>query len=150
LTTLDRKLTDMTSIHPTESAVPSAPTAPGSLGQRFAQALRDRDPGRLKALLGEKVDFRAMTPTRFWESTDPDAVVDETILGIWFAPERGRIELLSVDCDEVGPVERVGYRLRIEGSDGPSVVEQQAYLRATGGRVEWLRIMCTGFLPGTD
>lgn len=122
----------------------------GALGEGFALALRDRDQDRLKALLAPVVDFRAMTPTRFWESTDPAEIVDRTILGTWFAPERGTVDLLKVDCEEVGPVGRVGYLLRIEGPDGRFLVEQQAYLRATAGRIGWLRIMCTGFLPLAD
>ena len=125
-------------------------TTTGSIGERFARALSNRDHDGLKCLLAEQVDFRAMTPSRFWESSDPAVVVDETILGTWFSPARGSVELVALQVDSVGPVDRVGYRLELEGPDGHLQVEQQAYLRSEGGRVEWLRIMCTGFLPVAD
>ena len=47
----------------------------------------------------------------------------------------------------MGEVKRVGYRYRIARPDGEFILEQQAYYRTDGDRIEWLRIMCTGFLP---
>jgi hypothetical protein len=117
------------------------------MGERFARALADKDADGLKALLRSDVDFRALTPGRAWESTDAHAIVDETILGTWFDDTRDIVELLAVDTDSVGDVERVGYRFRIMRPDGEHVLEQQAYLRTEGDEIGWLRIMCTGFLP---
>lgn len=117
------------------------------IGERFARSLADKDADGLKALFAADVDFRALTPGRAWEGTDAAAIVDETILGTWFAPGRTIVELLHVDTDTVGHLERVGYRFRIEQPDGEYVLEQQAYLESDGDKIRWLRIMCTGFLP---
>ncbi len=117
------------------------------VGTRFAQALADKDAAELKALLRPDVDFRAMTPGRFWESNDVDEIVDETILGTWFDPERQITELVNVDTDSIGSVERVGYRFTVVRPDGDFTIEQQAYYQTDGATIAWLRIMCSGFLP---
>ena len=69
------------------------------MGERFARSLAAKDAGALKAVLRPDVDFRAMTPGKFWEATDVDAIVDETMLGTWFAPERRITEVLAVEID---------------------------------------------------
>jgi hypothetical protein len=53
----------------------------GHVGRRFAQAVADKDAAGLKAPMQSSVDFGAMTPRQFWEATDTDTIVDETILG---------------------------------------------------------------------
>jgi hypothetical protein len=120
------------------------------LGAQFAVALADKDAVRLKALLRPDVDFRAMTPDKFWESTDADFIVDETILGRWFAPERRIIETLGVESGRVGTRDRVSYRFKVEQPDGEYVIEQQAYFETDGDRISWLRIMCSGYLPSSS
>jgi hypothetical protein len=117
------------------------------VGERFAHALADKDAMGLKELLRSDVDFRAMTPGKFWEATDADAIVDETILGTWFAPERKITEVLDIDTDSVGSLDRVGYRFKVERPDGEFVIEQQAYFETDGEKISWLRIMCSGYLP---
>lgn len=117
------------------------------VGKRFAQALADKDAAGLKALLRPDVDFRAMTPGRFWESNDVDEIVDETILGTWFEPERRIAGLVAVDTDSIGPLERVGYRFTVDRPEGVFTIEQQAYYKTDGSTISWLRIMCSGLLP---
>lgn len=119
----------------------------GSIGERFARALAEKDAALLKTLMRPEVDFRAMTPAKFWEATDRDAVIDTTILGTWFPAERAITEILDVTTDGVGPLERITYRFKVTRPDGEFVVEQQAYLRTADGQITWLRVMCTGFLP---
>lgn len=116
-------------------------------GERFARALADKDAAQLKALLRPDVDFRAMTPGKFWEGTDADTLVDETMLGTWFDPERQITEILAIETDSVGSLDRVGYRFKVRRPDGEFIVEQQAYLETQGDKISWLRIMCTGFQP---
>jgi len=118
-----------------------------SAGEQFAQALAAKDGARMKDLLAPSVDFRAMTPGRFWEGSEAAAIVDDTILGTWFAPDRVITGLVSVETDTVAAVDRVGYRLAVRRPDGEFTVEQQAYYATEDGRISWLRIMCTGFLP---
>jgi len=117
------------------------------IGERFARALADKDASALKALLRTDVDFKAMTPGKFWEAHDADVIVDETMLGTWFQPERRITETLAVDTDTLGSMDRVGYRFQVRRPDGDFTIEQQAYYETDGDRISWLRIMCTGFLP---
>lgn len=119
------------------------------IGERFAHALADKDAAGMKALLAPEVDFRAMTPAKFWESNDVDAIVDETILGTWFAPERRITGVTAVETECLGSRDRVGYRFSVTRPDGDFTIEQQAYYTSQGGRITWLRIMCSGFLPVT-
>ena len=117
------------------------------VGEQFARCLAAKDAAGLKALLRPEIDFRALTPGKAWEGTDATAIVDDTILGTWFADDRKIVELLSVQTDQIEHLERVGYRFRVTKPDGDFVIEQQAYLEAEGDQITWLRIMCTGFLP---
>ena len=49
----------------------------------FAQALATKDSEALRAVLHPDVDFRGLTPNRFWEAHDRDAVLD-IVFGVWF------------------------------------------------------------------
>lgn len=93
------------------------------------------------------VDFRAVTPGRSWESADADTVVDDIVLGTWFAPARGTLEVLALETEPLGTLERVRYRLGAERPDGRFLVEQQAYPEITDGRISSMRIVCSGYLP---
>lgn len=117
------------------------------VGEQFARCLAAKDAAGLKALLRSEIDFRALTPGKAWEGTDGSSIVDDTILGTWFADDRRIVELLSVQSDQVEHLERVGYRFRVTKPEGDFIIEQQAYLEADGDQITWLRIMCTGFLP---
>jgi hypothetical protein len=119
------------------------------VGRRFAQAVADKDAAGLKALMQSSVDFGAMTPRQFWEATDIDTMVGETILGTWFAPERRITEVLGVETDRVGSVNRVGYRFTVQRPDGEFVIEQQAYFETDGDKISWLRILCSGLRPSS-
>jgi hypothetical protein len=117
------------------------------VGERFARALADKDSTGLKALLRPDVDFRAMTPTRFWESNDVNEIVDETILGTWFTPQRRIAELTAVETGSIGSLERVAYRFLVERPEGQFTIEQQVYYATDGAAISWMRVMCSGFLP---
>jgi len=117
------------------------------VGERFARALADKDSARLKALLRPDVDFRAMTPTRFWESNDADEIVDDTILGTWFDPSRQITDLVAVETDSIGSIKRVAYRFTVDRPDGAFTIEQRVYYESDGTKIGWMRLMCTGFLP---
>jgi len=56
------------------------------LGPRFVAALAAKDTDGLVALFASKVDFRGMTPGRFWEADSPQRVVNE-VLYEWYEPE---------------------------------------------------------------
>src|SRR5450755_2902722 len=57
-----------------------------SMGERFARALAAKDASTLRQLLAPDIDFRALTPGRFWEATTRAEVVDSVFFGNWFAP----------------------------------------------------------------
>ena len=99
-----------------------------------------------QSLLRPDVDFRAMTPGRFWEANDTEVVVDEMMLGTWFAAGRRITSIISIESDQVESVDRIGYRLAVSRPDGDFTVEQQAYYETDGQTISWLRIMCTGCL----
>jgi hypothetical protein len=119
-----------------------------AIGERFARAVAAQDADAVKDLLAPDVSFRALTPSRCWEGDDADSVVDEVILGTWFPPERAITRVLGIDHATVGGVDRVGYRFQATLPEGDRIIEQQAYLRVDGGRISWLRILCSGFVHG--
>ena len=116
-----------------------------TLGEQLAKAMVAKDRDALLALLADDLDFKALTPGRFWEATSGAQLVDEIVLGRWFGPSD---HLEAVERAESGEVEgrhRVTYLLRGTNGDGPFVVEQQAYYDVAGDRIAWLRVLCSGY-----
>lgn len=118
-------------------------------GDAFVRALAAKDAAALRAVLDPAVDFRAMTPGRVWEAGSADEVVDQVLLGTWFAAHDRIDRVVAVEHGQVGDRSRVGYRLDLSTPDGSFVVEQQAYYDVDGGRITWLRVLCSGFRPAT-
>jgi hypothetical protein len=58
--------------------------ATATAGERFAWALAARDSAALCALLGDPVDFQALTPGRHWQAGTGRQAVEEIILAFWF------------------------------------------------------------------
>jgi hypothetical protein len=116
-------------------------------GSRFASALAAKDSEAMLELLHPQIEFRALTPRRSWEADDPAAVL-EIIFGNWF-DDSDRIEALqSVDTDVFADREQLRYRLEVTNPEGSFVVEQQGYLTAgEDGRIEWMRLVCSGYRP---
>jgi hypothetical protein len=121
----------------------------GSLGGRFVEALAAKDHAQLASLLHPEVDFRAMTPGRFWEASTATQVVDE-VLRCWFEDSDQIDEVLEVDTTRVADRERLGYRLVVSNPDGRFIVEQQAYYETSDGLISWMRTMCSGLRPMAD
>jgi len=117
-----------------------------SPGAAFAQALASKDYPRLRALLAPDVDFRALTPSRNWEAADSTTVVED-ILQQWFEESDEIEQVENVETDSFADRERVGYRFTVRNPDGRFLVEQQAYLSSRDGRIDWLRVVCSGFRP---
>ena len=68
-------------------------TTPSALGRRFVEALAIKDAEALRAVLHPEVDFRGLTPNRFWEANDRDAVL-EIVFGVWFGADDELEELV--------------------------------------------------------
>jgi hypothetical protein len=115
------------------------------IGERFAQALATKDAPALLGLLEPDVDFRALTPNRFWEANSASEVVDEIILGTWFDPDDHIQSLEDMQTGSVADRDRVSYQLRVQNGDRVFLVEQQAYFAVEHDRINWLRILCSGY-----
>jgi hypothetical protein len=121
-------------------------TVPASAVLGFVQAILARDLPHACDLLHPEVDFRAMTPKRVWEAESPAGV--EEVLRAWFEhPEREVERVDPTESESVEDTVRVGWRVRGSGVDGPFVYEQQAYVREDGGKIVWLRVLCSGPRP---
>jgi hypothetical protein len=121
-------------------------TVTATLGEAFADALSRKDFDRVAELLHPEIDFRGLTPRRTWEAHSPRAVIDE-ILTTWFEESDAIERLAASQSDAFADRARVGYRLEGHNPDGPFVVEQQAYYTEREGRIDWMRVVCSGFRP---
>ena len=119
------------------------------LGDAFASALARKDFDAVGELLHPEIDFRALTPRRHWEAASPRAVVDE-VLTTWFDDGDQLERLVLTETDAFADRERVGYRLEGRNADGPFVLEQQAYYTQRDGRIDWMRVVCSGVRPRAD
>ncbi|HEU4810821.1 MAG TPA: hypothetical protein VFT00_01650 [Nocardioides sp.] len=116
------------------------------IGEELARALAGKDAPAVRRLLADDVDFKALTPGRFWEAGSVDEVV-EVFFGSWFEPSDEIRALLDVRTGEVGDRQSVTYRLQVHNDDGGHEVEQQAYFSTVDGRVSFLRVLCSGYMP---
>jgi hypothetical protein len=117
------------------------------LGEAFAHAIAAKDAAALLEVLSPDVDFRAMTPGRFWEASSAAEVVNDVIFGRWFG-DSDRIDGVdAIESDVVVDRRRVGYRFRVTNADGTFLVEQHAYFGVERDRIDWLRVMCSGYRP---
>ena len=118
----------------------------GELGRAFAQALAAKDHGRLREVLDPELDFRGLTPNRQWQTHGSGAFCDE-VVALWLEDTDHVDELIDVLADRFADRERLTYSFRGRSDDGPFVVEQLAYFTVRDGRIDWLRILCSGFRP---
>jgi hypothetical protein len=122
------------------------PETATTLGTEFARALAAKDYARVLDLIHPEIDFRALTPNRFWEESSAEAVISG-VLHQWFE-DSDEIEALEwVESDSFSDRERVGYRFSVSNPEGRFLVEQQAYLAERDGRIGWMRVVCSGFRP---
>jgi hypothetical protein len=120
-----------------------------SVGERFVQALLDKDWTRVEGAVDPEIDFRALTPGKQWEATTRKDLI-EGVFEQWFGSRVEIYETLAISTDRVVDRNRVVYRFRARNPDGDYVCEQTAYYDEAKGRITNLRILCTGFLPSAD
>jgi hypothetical protein len=112
----------------------------------FVDAVVRRDFPRAQSFLHPDVDFRGMTPNRIWEADGPADV--ENVLRTWLDDPEENVERIdALETAEIQDTVRTGWLVHATGADGPFVFEQQVYARENDGRVDWLRIMCSGPRP---
>src|SRR6266550_4158629 len=104
-----------------------------------------KDSAALCALLADPVDFQALTPGRHWQATTGRQVAEEIIFEHWFGAGAHILELCSVTTGRVSQREHVAYRMRVRRSGADHLVEQQAYYSTEGGRISWMRVLCSGY-----
>jgi hypothetical protein len=110
-------------------------------GECFAWALAAKDSGALCALLGDPVDFQALTPGRHWQAGTGRQAVEEIILAWWFGAGDDIIELCSVTPGRVLDREHVAYRVRVrrEGRAGLRVAGWPAAASTASAAPESIR-----------
>jgi hypothetical protein len=123
----------------------SSATDGAALGFAFAEALAGGEPPLVKELLAHEIDFCAVTPRRTWKASSDEEVLE--ILGQWFPETRVVERLVAVETDEIVDRQRLRYRLHGHDREGGFEIEQQAYLSARDGRIDWMRLLCSGFRP---
>lgn len=114
------------------------------VGERFADALARKDSAAMLDLMQPELDFRGLTPGKFWETSSAEELVHRIMLGQWF-PADARTALEDVQTGTVEARQRVSYLLRIEKPEGVYACEQQAYFDVEQDRIAWLRIVCSGY-----
>jgi hypothetical protein len=119
--------------------------AGAKLGRAFAEALARKQFDDAIALLAPEVEFRALTPRRGWEASVPAEVGE--ILRQWFKDTVEIEEVVAIETDTVADRQRVAYRFQGQNEDGPFTIEQQAYYSEQGGRIVWMRVLCSGYRP---
>ncbi len=118
-----------------------------TLGERFAVALAAKDAEALRTILAPDIDFKGLTPRKFWETREFDELID-IFFGTWFSVDKKIQGIAALEVGEaVGDIQRVGYRLDVATPGGPHTVEQQAYYTEQDGRLVYLRLLCSGFRP---
>ncbi len=116
-------------------------------GTRYVRALAAKDTGTLVGLFADEVDFRGMTPGRFWEAATPQQAVHE-VLYQWFEPADVVEDVELLEVGEVVDRQRVDYRLRVRNPRGLHVVEQRAYFDLDAdGLISRMHVVCAGFRP---
>jgi hypothetical protein len=128
---------------PTSSAT-SRPRAE-LLGPAFAQALARGDFAQVTEILCPDLDFRALTPRRFWEAHNAEEALG--VLRRWFDDATIVDDVLGIRTDLIGDRHSVTYRFAGCKAQEQFVIEQHAYYTERGGRIGWMRLLCSGFRP---
>jgi hypothetical protein len=120
------------------------------LGPRYVAAPAAKDTDHLIALFASEVDFRAMTPGRFWEADSPERIVHEVFYQ-WFEPNDVITGIDYVEAGRVADRQRVDYRFHVRNDDGPFLVEQRAYFDLDdAGLICHMRVICSGYQPADE
>lgn len=114
-------------------------------GPAFAHALAAGDFDKLQSLLDPQVEFRALTPRRTWEADGDSPTVD--LFRKWFDEATVIEHVEQVQTHTVGDRQHLVYRFSGHDDDAPFVIEQQVYFTEREGRINWMRMMCSGFRP---
>jgi hypothetical protein len=122
--------------------------AQSKVGREFVEAFAAKDFDRIRDLVDPEIDFRALTPNRAWEASGPSELVS-VVLKQWLEDTDHVDELVAVETGEFADCKTLAYTMRVHNDeDGQCVFEQQAYFTETDGRIDWMRVVCSGWRPG--
>jgi hypothetical protein len=117
------------------------------LGREFARAFADKDFDRVAEVVAPGIDFRGLTPSRAWEASSTDQLIAD-VLSSWLEDSDHVDELIEVETGSFADRRQISYQVRGHNDDGPFVFEQHAYFTEADGRIDWMRVLCSGFRPG--
>jgi hypothetical protein len=117
-----------------------------ALGREFVNAFGSKDFERVRELVDPDIDFRGLTPSRAWEASGPSELIS-VVLRQWLEDTDHVDEVISVETDEFADRHHMAYAIRGHNDDGPFQFEQQAYFTERDGRIDWMRVVCSGFRP---
>jgi hypothetical protein len=121
------------------------------VGAQFVKSLAVKDREGLIELFAPSVDFRGMTPGRFWEAATPAEVVDTVLFGNWFETHDDIEAITHLETGRHVDRERVDYCLRIRSRDDLCMVEQRGYFDLDdNGRIAKMNLVCSGFRKVDD
>jgi hypothetical protein len=120
-----------------------------TLGGAFAEAFAAKDVAQIAALLHPEIDFHGLTPNRTWKAKGAEQVVSK-ILQHWLDDFDDGAELVEVASHSFADTESLTYRFTAHDAEGPFVCEQHAYLTEDGGRINWMRVVCSGFCAQSE
>ena len=61
------------------------------------------------------------------------------------AGARSGRSLDDVEAGSFASREKLRYQVKVTNGDGDWAVEQEAYYTVDGGRIDWLRVLCSGY-----
>ena len=115
------------------------------VGNRYVTALVAKDVEAVKALFAEEFVFSGMTPSRSWEATSTEELVD-ILFANWFEPQDVVEDVVAVETGVAVDRPRVDYTLRVRTPAGLHQVEQRSYFDLdANGRIERMSTLCSGF-----
>jgi hypothetical protein len=119
-----------------------------TVGREFAEALAAKDFDRIAGeLVASEIDFKALTPSRAWEVSSAAALVTE-VFNSWLEEDDHVDELVAVETGEFADCQTLAYTMRVHNEeDGQCVFEQRAYFTESDGRIDWMRVVCSGWRP---
>jgi hypothetical protein len=115
-----------------------------TLGQAFAEAFAAKDASQIARLMHPEIDFHGLTPNRTWRAKGTEQVVSN-VLQLWFDDFDDGAKLVEVASHSFADTESLTYRFTGRDDEGPFVCEQHAYLTEDDGRINSIRLVCSGF-----
>jgi TusA-related sulfurtransferase len=113
--------------------------------RRFAEAIMSTDRDAAVAMLAPAIRFRHLIPRGPREIWGAEEVVD-VFLG-WFG-DASELEVQSMLVDPIADRTSMRYRVRLRGTSGWEVIEQQQFLDMDeAGRIAAIDLLCSGFRP---